>query len=154
MFSTCFTWSRTLYPVSELFYHLLTYITIFRQVVTNFFKWVSEKKTGKVFTNPDPKKLDQNKNRMMDFCDYLDATWGGSFLRSFKLKGHPGGEDDVRSAQSHIAFAYPSQKFFEDDFIYLQTTVNAPAKQQVYISIARNSILNISLMRCLKTDVG
>jgi hypothetical protein len=123
--------------------------------VTSFFEWVSKKKTGKIFTNPDPTRLDKDKNRqMMGFCDYLDATWGGSFVRSFKLKGHPGGEDDARTAQSHLAFAYPSKKLFEDEFIYLQTTVNAPAKQQVYISIARNSILNISLMRCLQTDVG
>jgi len=134
---------------------LLTYITIFRQVVTNFFKWVSEKKTGKVFPNPDPRKLDKDKNRqMMGFCDYLDVTWGGSFVPSFKLKGHPGGEDEARTAQSHMAFAYPSKKHFKDEFIYLQTAVNAPAKQQVYISIARNSIVNISLIRRLKIDVG
>lgn len=101
-----------------------------RQIVTKFFDWLSTKLSNKSYRDPDPNHVLKNgKRKPIDFCNYLKATWHNPYTPMFKLAFS--GDDVKRSAIDHLKWAYPSRNHFEDEFVYLQTTVNAPAKEQV-----------------------
>ena len=93
------------------------------QIVTKFFEWVEIKKKDEQFDDPDPKN-----NKKMGFCAYWKATWEGAYSPIFKLK-----PDDKKelNALDHLRYAYPGKDNFPEEFVWLQTTVNSPAKAQV-----------------------
>ncbi|OAG02084.1 uncharacterized protein CC84DRAFT_1252184 [Paraphaeosphaeria sporulosa] len=102
------------------------------QVVTKFFDWLKLRKFSKsAFDNPDRNALDKNgKRRQIGFCEYLKVTWDNPTPPTFKLAFSK--DDQERTALGHIQWAYPGKNHFEKEFVYLQTTVNAPAKQQMW----------------------
>ncbi|KAL1591766.1 hypothetical protein SLS60_011765 [Paraconiothyrium brasiliense] len=101
------------------------------QVVTKFFDWLLVKLDKKKYENPNPNQVLSNGNRnTIKFCNYLDATWHGAFTPQFKLAFS--GDDVERTALGHIKWAYPSKNHFDDEFVYLQTAINAPAKEQMW----------------------
>lgn len=75
------------------------------------------------FDNPDPKKTTK-----VSFCSYWKATWAGADTPVFKLKS-----DDKKemNAFGHLRHAYPGTNNFPEEFVWLQTAVNSPAKSQV-----------------------
>lgn len=93
------------------------------QVVTKFFDWVQTKKANVKFDNPDPSKTNQ-----LAFCPYWRATWEGANSPVFKLK--PTDKKEL-NALDHLRHAYPGKDNFEEEFVWLHTAVNAPAKAQV-----------------------
>jgi hypothetical protein len=96
------------------------------QVVTKFFEWVQTKKGAERFDNPDPKQKGK-----LAFCPYWRATWEGAYSPVFKLK-----PDDKKelNAIDHLRYAYPGKGNFEEEFVWLQTAVNSPAKAQVRLN--------------------
>jgi len=97
------------------------------QIVTKFFEWVRDKKhPGNVFDSPNPAAPGK-----VDFCDYFKATWGAdpsSAGPKFKI-----GTSPARNAMEHLKYAYPGNKNFEDEFVWLEDTINAPAKSHVSV---------------------
>lgn len=93
------------------------------QVVTKFFEWVQTKKADEKFDNPDPKKTNKLK-----FCPYWKATREGANSPVFKLKPD---EKKELNALGHLRYAYPGKNNFPEEFVWLHTAVNSPAKAQV-----------------------
>lgn len=96
------------------------------QIVTKFFEWVrDEKHPGKVFDSPDPAASGK-----VDFCDYFKATWAADPKAAagpkFKI-----GTSPARNAMDHLKYAYPGKKNHENELVWLEDTINAPAKQHV-----------------------
>jgi hypothetical protein len=109
---------------SLLLYLKLTVHFGLRQVVTKFFDWISEnKKKGKIYDSPRPKA-----STKLTFCEYSKATWdSANSPPKFQLNN----QGESRFALDHIRYAYPSNLQCKDEFIYLQTAVNSPAKATV-----------------------
>lgn len=101
--------------------------------MTKFFDWLKVKLDSKKFDNPNPAQTLANGNRKtIKFCNYLDQTWHGSSTPQFELAFS---KDNVkRTPLGHIKWAFPGKKHHEDEFVYLQTTINAPAKEQVCLA--------------------
>ncbi|KAF9732388.1 hypothetical protein PMIN06_007464 [Paraphaeosphaeria minitans] len=104
------------------------------QVVTGFFHWIEERKFAiKEFNNPNKSKLKKHgKRAQLDLCGYLKATWKNPKPPTFKLAFSK--DDQKRTALGHIQWAYPGKNHFEEEFVYLQDTVNGRAKQQMWAS--------------------
>jgi hypothetical protein len=117
------------------------------QVVTKFFVWVNIKKGAEEFVDPDP---NSKKKTKLDFCQYFKATWEGANSPVFKL--NPDDKEEL-NAMGHLKWAYPGKGNFEEEFVWLHTAVNSPAKSQVRLSClthATEQSTNISLT----IDVG
>jgi hypothetical protein len=95
------------------------------QVVTKFFEWVRDhKKPGNIFDSPDP-----TVTTKVDFCEYWIATWGS------KEKNPPkfsiAGGIAKRNALEHLKYAYPGNNNHEKEFVWLEESINKPAKAEV-----------------------
>jgi hypothetical protein len=94
------------------------------QTVANFFKWMNRKmtKAGKMFTNPDPSQQGKGK---LDFCDYWAEQWKGSYPSTITINGK------TLMPLEHMKWAYPGVKNREEEFVWLQASMNTPAKSNV-----------------------
>jgi hypothetical protein len=101
------------------------------QVVTKFFTWLEENRLkGEIFDNPSPTAVDKDENRKkIQFCPYWKTLWQDS--PTFRING----KGESRKALQHLKYAYPGIDNHDNEFIYLQSTVNAPAKSGVSIPI-------------------
>lgn len=96
------------------------------QMVTSFFKTLEEKWSSKLWNHPDPKAVDaNNKRKQIGFCAYWKEQWisnGGQFSI---------GTSPAMTVQKHIAYEYPSDARYKNEFVVLQAKINSPAKQSV-----------------------
>lgn len=98
--------------------------------MTGFFEWVATQKPGKVFEDPQKSK----KGNMVDFCDYWKETWTTEDVKKITFKvtdGSPNSDGPERNVLQHLASAFPGRDNFMDEFVYLHTLLNAPAKTNV-----------------------
>lgn len=99
-------------------------------VVTRFFDWVRDQKPGKVFEHPDKAQ----KGKKVDFCEYWRQTWTTADvqLQTFKITdGSPNSDGPAKGVLAHLASAFPGKDNFPEEFVYLHTLLNAPAKSDV-----------------------
>lgn len=96
------------------------------QMVTSFFKTLEEKWTSKLWDHPDPKALDANgKRKQIGFCAYWKEHWISN-VGQFSI-----GTSPAMTVQKHIAYEYPSDTRYRNEFVVLQSKINSPAKQSV-----------------------
>ena len=91
------------------------------QLVTNFFDWMSLEYNGgqSKFDNP-------NGRGKVDFCDYWKGTWANT--KAFSILGKP----VAYSPLDFIRKEFPSTtNDFKNEFVWLESTINSPAKAQV-----------------------
>lgn len=91
------------------------------QLVTGFFDHLNNELGKDKFDNPEPKKTDK-----MDFCKFWKATWTGPFEVQFSIDG-----SESRSPLTHLASAFPGTSNKIEEFVWVQTTLNSPAKSNV-----------------------
>lgn len=91
------------------------------QTVAKFFDWINRK--GKKYPNPD---LSNNKGPELDFCEYWKDQWRGSFQQPWSVNG-----GEARKPLEHLAHAYPGLTNRPEEFVWLQASINTPAKSNV-----------------------
>lgn len=94
-------------------------------VVAGFFEWVRDQRPGNVFEHPEKAQ----KGKKVDFCEYWRQTWTTDDVKllTFDIDG----DGPKQSVLDHLASAYPGTKNFPEEFVYLHTHLNAPAKSDV-----------------------
>jgi hypothetical protein len=94
------------------------------QTVAKFFDWMDRKmaKAGTKFTHPDPTL--QNKDQLT-FCKYWVEQWKGSYQSQITINGK------TMVPLDHMKYAYPGVNNREDEFVWLQSSMNTPAKSNV-----------------------
>jgi hypothetical protein len=94
------------------------------QTVAKFFDWMDRKMTGekKTYTNPDPSQ--QSKGEL-SFCRYWVEQWKGSYPSKITINGK------TMEPLDHMARAYPGVDNREEEFVWLQSSMNTPAKSNV-----------------------
>jgi len=93
------------------------------QVVTHFFDWISKKHYNgqPLFDDPHTSAVSTTK---LTFCEYW-TTW---LEWSFQLDG----KGPSQNVLQHIAAEYPSTtNRYNEEFVYLQHSINTPAKSNV-----------------------
>ncbi|KAG9229776.1 hypothetical protein BJ875DRAFT_488613 [Amylocarpus encephaloides] len=105
------------------------------QSITGFFHWIDRTKMeGNRF--PDPHGGEEKVN----FCKYFKGTWDLNPFRDPKdktkatiLKGQKIPLDGVeKTPMDHIVDVYPSTDQFENEFVYLERTINQGAKANAF----------------------
>jgi hypothetical protein len=96
------------------------------QTVAKFFDWMDRKMTAgkKTYTNPDPSQ--QSKGEL-SFCRYWVEQWKGSYPSKITINGK------TMEPLDHMARAYPGVDNREEEFVWLQASMNTPAKSNVSI---------------------
>jgi hypothetical protein len=90
------------------------------QTVAKFFDWMNRK--------PDSvsrKFKDPGSTSKMTFCEYFGVHWKGPYPQDLTINGK------TLSPIEHIAQAYPGVGNREEEFVWLQATINTPAKSNV-----------------------
>jgi hypothetical protein len=94
------------------------------QTVAKFFDWMNRKKEaeGKTYTNPDPTN---NLKGELNFCQYWKEQWKGSYPQDLTINGK------TLKPLDHMAQAFPGVNNREEEFVWLQASMNTPAKSNV-----------------------
>ncbi|KAJ8110664.1 hypothetical protein OPT61_g6548 [Boeremia exigua] len=95
------------------------------QTVAKFFDWIERKTKAakKTFKNPD---VSHNKAEQVDFCEYFKEHWQGSYPQELTIDGK------TMTPILHMAQAYPGVGNREEEFVWLQASMNTPAKSNMW----------------------
>lgn len=90
------------------------------QLVTRFFDWVQETYYHDAASLDSLKPLTQ-PSAHVKFCDLWLDWWQWPIVI----------DGTSRTAKEHIRWAFPSKAAFTDDFVWLESNMNSPSKENV-----------------------
>lgn len=119
------------------------------QLVTGFFEWMSNEyhSNQDKFDNPQAQNAGAPK---VTFCEYWKGTWEDT--KAFTIPGKP----IARVPLDFVRKEYPSKiNEFNNEFVWLEKELNAPAKAQVSLLICCHLFLSLtpSHHRCGATNL-
>ncbi|KAF1978273.1 hypothetical protein BU23DRAFT_654827 [Bimuria novae-zelandiae CBS 107.79] len=114
------------------------------QAVAKFFDWMDRKKKAEQKTYQDP-DLNKKVRDGLSFCQYWKAQWKGAYPQPITINGK------TLEPIDHMAQAYPGLNNRLEEFVWLQATINTPAKSSMwsYKGIKENAgtLYNVEKMR-------
>lgn len=91
--------------------------------MTHFFDWMDRKMDGTKLPDPDPVRTNNGKD--LSFCEYWKAHWNAGYQQELLINGK------MLKPMAHMAHAYPGVNNRPEEFVWLQATMNTPAKANV-----------------------
>jgi hypothetical protein len=104
---------------------------------------MDRKMEGVTFLDPDQSRTaEKGKEKLLDFCGYWKQHWNAGYMPNLDINGKS------LTPMDHMAQAFPGVENRPEEFVWLQASINTPAKSNVRTSVYFIKFFLTFLLRC------